>query len=139
MGTDRFTYFGEEFSFAEEIDQFAVVEFAESLENGIEAEGLRGMAVAWRLALGCVAEDDQERFRRVSRRNKAKADDYLVVFRDRLATDAERPTGAPSDSSSGPAPIEEKSESQPDAGVTPLPTAPVRPDLALAASRSRSA
>ena len=135
MGT-TFSYFDEIFSFAEEIDQFAVMEFAEALDNGVEAEGLRGLAVAWRLALGCVAEDDQERFRQVSRRNKAKADDYLVVFRDRLALDAERPTGAPSDSSSGPEPTVETSESQPVAGVTPLPVAPARPDLALAASRS---
>lgn len=137
MGT--FQYFDQEFTFAEEIDQFAVVEFAEAVDNGIEAEGLRGMAVAWRLALGCVAEDDQARFRQVSRKNKAKADDYLAVFRDRLAADAERPTQAPADSSAGPVITEEKSESQLADGVTPLPARAVRPDLALAASRSRSA
>lgn len=134
MGT--FSYFDQTFTFAEEIDQFAVTEFAEALDNGIEAEGLRGMAVAWRLALGCVADEDQERFRQVSRRNRAKADDYLVIFRDRLALDAERPTGEPSGSSSGPAPTPVRSESQPDAGATPPPAAPVRPDLALAVSRS---
>lgn len=136
MGTTTFSYFGEQFVYAEEIDQFAVTEFAEALDNGIEAEGLRGLAVAWRLALGCVDDADQERFRQVSRRNRAKADDYLVVFRDRLALDAERPTGAPSDSSSGPAPIKETSESRPDGGATPPPAVPARPDLALGVSRS---
>lgn len=137
MTVADFTYFDESFSFSDEVDPFAVTEFAEALDNGIDAEGLRGLAVAWRLALSCVAEADQERFRRVSRKNRATAEAYLKVFRQRLETDVERPTGRAGDSSPGPAPIEETSAPTPVASVTPLP--PVRPDLALAASRSRSA
>lgn len=131
-----FSYFDEEFDFSDEVDPFAITEFAEALDNGIDAEGLRGLAVAWRLALSCVAEADQDRFRRLSRKNKATAEAYLRVFRERLETDTERPTGSAGDSSAGPEPIKETSAPAPAASVTSLPA---RPDLALAASRMRSA
>jgi hypothetical protein len=42
------------------------------------------------------------RFRKVSRQNRAKVEDWLKVFRDWTAEEAERPTGQPTDSSDGP-------------------------------------
>lgn len=130
-----FDYFGESFDFSAEVDAFAVTEFAEAMDDDVDSEGLRGIAVAWRLALSCVAEDDRKRFRSVSRKNKAKVADYLAVFRDWTAEATERPTGQPTDSSDGPGLTVVNSESQPDAPVsTPEPV--VRPDMRLAISRS---
>jgi hypothetical protein len=129
-----FDYFGESFQFSAEVDPFAITEFAEAMDDDVDSEGLRGIAVAWRLALSCVAEDDQKRFRTVSRKNKAKVVDYLAVFRDWTADATERPTGLPTDSSGGPELTVVNSESQPEPAATSK-RAP-RPDMALAISRS---
>jgi hypothetical protein len=128
-----FTYFDEEFAFSPEVDPFAITEFAEAMDDDVDSEGLRGIAVAWRLALSCVAEDDRKRFRSVSRKNKAKAIDYLAVFRDWTAEVTERPTGSPTDSSDGRALTVVSSESQPEPEAS---TPPVRGDMLLAVSRS---
>lgn len=132
-----FTYLGESFSFSDEVDPFALVEFAEALDAGLDADGLHGLAVIWRMALSCVAEDDRQRFRQASRREKVTAEVYMKVIQQRLADDTARPTGAPGDSSPGPAPIEVSSAPAHAVSVTPLPAR--RPDLALAASRARTA
>jgi hypothetical protein len=131
-----FTYFGEEFSYAPEFPRFAYAEFCEALADGEEASSEQSTGAALRLAIQSVAEGDRKRFRLVSRKNNAKVDDWLVVFRDWTAAEAERPTGQPSDSADGQSDTEENSESKPVASVTSLPS---RPDLALADSRTRSA
>jgi hypothetical protein len=129
-----FDYFGESFEFSPEVDPFAITEFAEAMDDDVDSEGLRGIAVAWRLALSCVAEDDRKRFRSVSRKNKAKVIDYLAVFRDWTAEATERPTGLPTDSSDGPTLTVVNSGSQPEPEVSTEPT--VRADMRLAVSRS---
>lgn len=136
----EFTYFGESFRFSESVDPFAITEFAELLEDSESEAQLRGFAVTWRLALSCVAEEDQARFRQVSRKNKATAQAYMQVFREWTADESERPTTRPSDSSDGPSVTPLKSETLPDDAVTSQTERPpvrvVRPDLALALARS---
>jgi hypothetical protein len=131
-----FTYFGEEFSYAEQFPVFAYAEFCEVLSEDAASDSNAAMGAALRLAVASVAESDRKRFRVLSRKNNAKADDWLVVFRDWAADEAERPTQLPSASSAGPSGTEASSAPQPVASVTSLPA---RPDRALADSRSRSA
>jgi len=135
-----FDYFGESFAYAEEFPTFEYAEFAEALADGEDSESTRATGVALRFAVGCVAEKDRARFRRVSRQHRAKAEDWMKVSAGWTAEETERPTGLPSDSSDGQPSIAETSESKPVASVTslPEPTKPrlVRPDLALAAARS---
>jgi hypothetical protein len=128
-----FTYFGEEFSYAPEFPRFAYAEFCEALADGEEASSEQSTGAALRLAIQSVAEGDRKRFRQVSRKHNAKVDDWLVVFRDWTADEAERPTGQPSDSADGQPDIAANSEQQHVASVTSLPE---RPDLALARTRS---
>jgi hypothetical protein len=130
-----FTYFGEEFTYAEEFPTFAYAEFCEVLSEDAASDSNVAMGAALRLAVASVAESDRKRFRLLSRKNNAKADDWLVVFRDWTAAEADRPTQQPSDSSAGQSDTEDSSAPRPVASVTPLP----RPDLALADARSRSA
>ena len=139
-----FTYFGEKFTYADEYPAFEYAEFCEALADGEDSEGARATGVALRFALGCVAEKDRARFRQVSRKNRAKTDDWLKVSAawEKTAEETERPTGLPSDSSDGQSDTAESSGSQPVASVTSLPEPekprPVRADLALAAARSRA-
>ena len=137
-----FTYFGESFEYAEEFPAFEYAEFQEALSED-EVDDGRATGIALRLAVACVAEADRGRFRKVSRQKRAKVADWLAVFRDWTAEETERPTGLPTDFSDGQSVTAETSESQPIASVTSLtePEKPrlVRPDLALAAARSRTA
>jgi hypothetical protein len=137
-----FTYFDEEFRYSDEGDPFAVTEFAEAVDSGVDSEALRGVAAAWRVALSCVHDEDKSRFRQVSRKNRAKSDDYVAVFWQWLSWQAERPTRQPSDSSDGQSVTGATSDSAPVASVTPIPTAEPRPAngaVALALARSRPA
>lgn len=135
-----FDYFGESFERAEEFPAFAYAEFCEAIADGAEENSQQATGVALRLAVASVAEKDRQRFRAVSRKRNAKVNDWLQVFYDWTAAEAERPTGQPTDSSDGPEATPQTSESQPVASVTSLPevepTRGPRPDLALAISRS---
>jgi hypothetical protein len=136
-----FDYFGEEFTYADEFPTFEYAEFCEALADGEDSESARATGVALRFALGCVAEKDRARFRRLSRTNRAKAEDWMKVSAGWTTEETERPTGLPSDSSAGQSHTEENSESQPIASVTsltqpPEEQRPVRGDRALAVARS---
>jgi hypothetical protein len=72
------TYFGEEFTYAEEFPAFEYAEFQEALADDEEANNGRATGVALRLAVACVAEKDRGRFRKVSRENRAKVEDWLT-------------------------------------------------------------
>lgn len=133
-----FDYFGEKFAYADEFPAFEYAEFQEALSED-EVDDGRATGVALRLAVACVAEKDRGRFRKVSRQNRAKVPDWLAVYRDWVAGEAEVPTGEPTDSSAGLESIPQNSESEPIASVSSLPERPVRPDRALAASRSLTA
>jgi len=134
----HFDYLGEQFERADEFPAFAYAEFCEALADGAEENSQQATGVALRLALACVAKKDQQRFRAVSRAKNAKVEDWLKVFYNWSAAEADRPTGQPTDSSDGLEATPETSESLPVASVTSLPEpAPnSRPDLALAISRS---
>lgn len=136
----HFEYFGEQFERAEEFPAFAYAEFCEAMADDAEEDGAQATGVALRLAVASVAQKDQKRFRAVSRKNNAKVTDWLKVFYDWSAAEADRPTGQPTDSSDGREATTENSDSQPVASVTslpePEPAAIPRPDLALAISRS---
>ena len=133
-----FAYFGEEFTYADEFPAFEYAEFQEALAED-EVDDGRATGVALRLAVACVAESDRGRFRKVSRTNRAKVADWLVVYRDWVAGETEVPTGEPTDSSGGLDNIPQNSGSEPVASVSSLTDRPVRGDLALAAVRSRTA
>jgi len=137
-----FDYFGESFAYADEWPEFEEAEF-HAARADLNLDPALATGYALRLALACVAEEDRGRFREVSRKNRAKMIDWIAVYRDYTATIAEVPTGEPTDSSAGLENTSQKSESQPIASVTSLtePEKPrlVRPDLALAAARSRTA
>ena len=137
-----FTYFGEELAYSEEFPAFEYAEFQEALAEDEINDG-RATGVALRLAVACVAEKDRGRFRKLSRQNRAKVEDWLRVFRDWTADEAERPTGQPTDSSDGPTSTQESSASEPVATVTPigLTEEPKAENgaVALALARSRPA
>lgn len=132
-----FTYFGEELTYADEFPSFEFAEFQEALAED-EVDNNRATGVALRLAVACVAEEDRGRFRKLSRQNRAKVEDWLRVFRDYASEEAERPTGQPSDSSTGPAATPESSASPPATSDSSEDdkVRPIRGDLALALSRS---
>lgn len=133
-----FTYFGEEMSYAEEFPAFEYAEFQEALAED-EVDNARATGVALRLAVACVAEADRGKFRKLSRQNRAKVEDWLRVYRDFTTEATERPTGQPTDSSDGQPSTPETSGSEPVASVTPISSEkPIRGDLALAAARSRA-
>jgi hypothetical protein len=114
---------------------FEFAEFQEALADDEDANSGRATGVALRLAVATVAPKDRGRFRKVSRTNRAKVEDWLTVFRDWTAEVTERPTGQPTDSSDGQQETEQPSEPEPVASVTPLA---VRADLALLEARSRA-
>lgn len=130
-----FSYFGEDFSFAEEYPSFLEAEFHEARTR----EDLRpsdAIGYALRLAEACVAPDDRGRFKKVSRANNAKIEDWIVVYQSWTEVEAERPTGQPTDLSDGQSTTEQSSGSQPVASVTSLPERAPRADLQLAVTRS---
>ena len=131
-----FTYFGEEFTYADEFPVFEFAEFQEALADDEDSNSGRATGVALRLAVASVAPQDRGRFRKVSRAKRAKVEDWLAVFRDWTAEESERPTGQPTDSSDGPSVTEQPSAPEPVASVTPVRL--VRPDIALLESRSRA-
>jgi hypothetical protein len=130
MGT--FQFFDEEFTHAPEFPSFAYTEFCEAMDDGVDSNTFHAQAVAWRLALACVTEDDQQRFRVSCRKNKAATSDWLQVFHSMLEESAERPTQQPTDSSAGLEDAPASSESLPVDSDIPQ----VQGSMALALVRS---
>lgn len=141
-----FDYFGEKFQFvpADEFPAFEFAEFSELIADQEDENSPRAIGTCLRMAVAIVAEKDRNRFRQVSRKNRAKADDWMKIVWEFMAGESERPTGLPADLSDGQSDTEGNSGSEPVASVTPLTerpeeSRPVRADKALAAARSRSA
>ena len=132
-----FTYFGESFAYADELPYFAEAEFMEMLERA-DVTPREATATALRLAKACVAPADLARFLAVSRKNNAKTDDWLNVYKGLVEGLAERPTGRPADSSAGRENTPQKSESTHTSAVSSHEETvrPIRPDVALALKRS---
>lgn len=94
-------FYGETFTFVEEVGDFALMEFAESAER-VDSESLAGLAAIMRLLKAAVIEDEWNRFQATARKNKATVDACMKVVMDVFERETERPTVRPSDSSDGP-------------------------------------
>jgi hypothetical protein len=145
-------FYGETFTLAGEFSEFALMEFAEAAEMGAEG-GMSSMAAMLRLVLDCIApgadspehakaradaiangdpdpgdqQPEHKRFRQLARKNRAKAEQLMDVLKAAMEAAAERPTGQPADSSTGPASIEAKSGN--DAVDRVVRAFPGRPDI----------
>lgn len=136
----EFEYFGEKFHYSAEFPRFAFAEMQEAIADDVDDQSVRGIGVALRCAVLCVAEKERPKFRQVSRANNAEVPDWLTVIYDRVAVGVGVPTQGRAGYFGGPSSTEQKSESQPDAGATSTVVAmPVRGDLALGARRSMPA
>ncbi|MGZ4663589.1 MAG: hypothetical protein ACXV5Q_00685 [Frankiaceae bacterium] len=100
--------FGETFQLANEIGEFALMEFAEAAED-VESNSLGAMAAVMRLLREAVLPEDWPRFRAVCRANKASAESLLPIVYAVFQQETDRPTQRPSDSSDGPVTIAPRS------------------------------
>lgn len=119
-------FFGEEFNLADEVSEWALMEFAESAEAA-EHETLAAAAAIMRLLKEVVAPEDWVRFRSVARKNKAGVDDCLPLVVAVWEGKTVRPTERPADSSDGPSSTEPRSMS--DSAARAIDLLPGRPDL----------
>lgn len=149
LAAGQFRYFGEIFRYAPVFPQFELDEFHMlRAEDDVDESLARGKALA--TALACVHEADRARFRQVSRKNRAQLSDWIVVIQKYTAAEADRPTSLPADSTDGHSNDQPSSatqsdsgsaSTQPEASVTPLPTARAakrapRGDMAACVARS---
>lgn len=101
--------FGETFTVAEEVSDFALMEFADAASDGEALGRMHGLAALYRVLRELVDEKDFPRFRRAAIREKADVEALIdvigVVMRAGRAVEQStgRPTGRPSVSSDGPA------------------------------------
>jgi hypothetical protein len=127
-------FYGEKFRLADEVNEFAVMAFADGAEN-IQADSMAGMAAVYRLLQSSIHEDDWARFKAHAFKNRANAETLMPVIGAVFEQAAERPTGRPADSSVGPEPTPPTSVSPPaDAAMEQLSG---RPDMELALMHTR--
>lgn len=129
-------FFGETFTLAEEISEFALMEFAESAENA-DSETLAGLAAIMRLLREVVIPEDWGRFKATARKNKAKVEDVLPLAVSVFEVKTARPTPRPADSSDGPPATEPRSTS--GSGSRAFDLLDGRPDLQVMVARMESA
>lgn len=133
---------GETFRLNDELNEYAVLEFLEVAEDGADGNEVHGAAALLRFVKELIHPDDRARFSAVARRERAKAQDLVEFLMGKVAADAERPTGRPSDSSGGPTTTDLRSGVSFDGKVSPpsgLARLRQRPDLALIVEGSRRA
>jgi len=120
------------------VSEWAQGEFSEAVARNAESdeESAEVVAAMMRLAVGCIADKDVNRFRAVGRKHRATFASLLGVLQDATAV-TERPTGLPTDSSDG-QPITDPKPDSPsvDPGLESLSG---RPDLQMAIIRQRLA
>lgn len=127
-------FFGETFTLAEDVSQFALLEFAEAASDGQDGDTMEGLASMMRLVKECVDKPDVKRFLATARKNRAGTTDLIPVLSAAFEVETDRPTSRPSDSSDGPVTIAPKSPSSSD--DKPSGRFDGRPDLRLALSRT---
>jgi hypothetical protein len=130
-------FFGEQYGLVDEVNQFAMMEFAEAAADGLDADMMQGLAAMLRLIKECIIPADLARFLKSARKNKAKSDDLLPILKATFEGAAERPTGQLSDSSDGLPVTAPKSVVNSDDKASAM--FPGRPDLQLAVRHSLSA
>ena len=127
-------FYGETFRLADEVNEFAVMAFADGAEN-IEAESMAGMAAVYRLLQSSIHEDDWARFKQCAFKNRANAETLMPIIGAVFEQTTDRPTGRPADSTAGPTPMLPKSVSKPaDAALDMLDG---RPDMQFAVKMAR--
>ena len=130
-------FFGESFGLQEGMSEFALMEFAEAAEGGVEQNAMAAMAAMLRLIKTCIVQADLPRFLASARKNRPSSDDLIAVLDAAANQVTERPTSLPADSTDGQtitAPSVVSSSA--DKGLDRLSG---RPDLQLAVLHTRSA
>lgn len=132
-------FYGESFKVQSEPSEFALMEFADLAETGIDDAMMAGMAAVKRFAESTLIESEIPRWRKVARKNRASTTALMAFVNAAWADEevAERPTGLPVDSSDGQPDIEPKSAASSDAKGSDRLTG--RPDLRVAVARTKSA
>lgn len=92
-------WFGQSFEVADEVSDFAMMEYADAVARGGEAEAASAI---YGLLREVVAEKDWPRFRKLALKEKASVEQLGDVIAVAFGGAADRPTERPSDSSSGP-------------------------------------
>lgn len=140
-------FHGERFALNDDVSQFALLEFAEAASEGQDGDTMQGLASLLRLVKECIAPADVVeggkvvafgvgKFLASARKHRATADELTSVIQAAFAEQAERPTGRPDDSSSGPVSIGQKSVAKPDGSISRFAG---RPDLRVAVDQARAA
>jgi hypothetical protein len=127
-------FYGEKFRLADEVNEFAVMAFADGAEN-IEADSMAGMAAVYRLLQSSIHEDDWARFKQTAFKNRANAETLMPIIGAVFEQTTERPTGRPADSTAGPAVTSLTSASQPVDAATEILAG--RPDMLTALQNTR--
>jgi len=127
-------FYGEKFKLADEVNEFAVMAYADGAEN-IEADSMAGMAAVYRLLQSSIHEDDWARFKQTAFKNRANAETLMPIIGAVFEQATDRPTGRPADSSAGPTSTPPRLESKPaDAAMEALSG---RPDMVTALQNTR--
>lgn len=126
-------FFGEQIALADEISEWALMEFAEAAEHTDEAS-LGGYAAVMRLLEEAVAAQDWQRFRSLARKNKATSAQCMPAVVAVFEAQTDRPTSRPAVSSDGPPATAPSSTVGSSSLVTSLSG---RPDLQVAVLRAR--
>lgn len=121
-----FEFLGETFEANTDIAESALMDFALDATSGEEMDVLEGLASMLRMAVEATAPKDRKRFRATFRAKRGTAEDLVPVVTRVFGVEADRPTGASSDSSDGRDATPPKSGSSSTAAVERL--FPGRPD-----------
>lgn len=99
---------GQTFTLNDDISEWAILEFAEAVDSGMDGAEMQGLAALLRFVVELIHPADRDRFRSLARKQRATAEDLFEFLTGKVEVDAERPTGRSSDSSDGPESIPPK-------------------------------
>lgn len=98
-------FHGENLRLADRIALMALMRFAKIAQAGTDSDDMDGLVAMYDLLEQCVHPDDWPRFEALATKHRDQADELLTVIQSAITAIAARPTGPPSASSDGPAPI----------------------------------
>lgn len=112
-------FFGEQFTLHPDgLNETAFMLFsraARDADDGDVDNAGESLAAIMDMAESCIADDEQRKFVKVALKKRAKSTDYMPIIQALGEAGAERPTGRPSDSSSGPTSTEQSAVQSYDA------------------------
>src|SRR4051812_6779482 len=76
-----FKFKGEKFGGSADVSEWAVLEFAEAVDAGLDGGSYAGMAALMRFVIELVAPEDRDRFRATARLHRATAEDLFALLR----------------------------------------------------------